>query len=105
MRAPALALLVGALAAAPGASAGVKVFSLDQCADQYVLALSPRADVVGLSERATNADSFLRATAAGLPRRRADLESILAARPAVVVRYWGGDPRLSITLARWGVRT
>ncbi|MGH6985801.1 MAG: ABC transporter substrate-binding protein [Caulobacteraceae bacterium] len=105
MRAQALALLVVALAAAPGASAGVKVFSLDQCADQYVLALSPRAEIVGLSERATNADSFLRAKAAGLPRRRADLESILAARPSVVVRYWGGDPRLSTTLARWGVRT
>lgn len=88
---------------APAWSAA-RVLSLDQCADQYVLALSPRAAIVGLSNRVLNADSYLREEARGLPRRRADSESALGARPAVVVRYWGGEPRLLADLARRGVR-
>jgi iron complex transport system substrate-binding protein len=79
------------------------VLSLDQCADQYVLALSPRASIVGLSTRADDADSHLRALARGLPKRRVDLETALAAQPQVVVRYWGGEPRLIAALRARGV--
>lgn len=77
--------------------------SFDQCADQYVLALSPRAAIAGLSTRADDADSRLRDRARGLPLNRVDLESALAARPQVVVRYWGGDPRLVRALQARGV--
>jgi iron complex transport system substrate-binding protein len=80
------------------------VLSLDQCADQYVLAMSPRASIVGLSTRADDADSRLRARAAGLPQRRVDLETALAIRPDLVVRYWGGEPRLVRALEERGVR-
>lgn len=104
MRPPA-ALAFAALAGlATPAGASPRVYSLDQCADQYVLALSPRADIVGLSRRATQTDSFLRVDARGLPRRRATSESVLAAGPSVVVRYWGGDERLLADLKRRGVR-
>ncbi|WP_308238413.1 ABC transporter substrate-binding protein [Phenylobacterium sp. J367] len=65
---------------------------------------APRAAIVGLSTRADDADSLLRARAAGLPRRRVDLESAIAVRPQVVVRYWGGDPRLVAALEARGVR-
>jgi len=95
------ALVLGLAAPAPAAP---RVLSLDQCADQYVLALSPRQAIVGLSTRADDADSRLRALARGLPKRRVDLESALAVRPDVVVRYWGGDPRLIAALERRGVR-
>ncbi|HVI30812.1 ABC transporter substrate-binding protein [Phenylobacterium sp.] len=98
-----LALALG-LAAAPAAQAAPRVLAFDQCADQYVLALSPRAAIAGLSTRADDADSRLRSLAAGLPRRRVDLETALAARPDVVVRYWGGDPRLIRRLEDRGVR-
>ncbi|HEY5289048.1 MAG TPA: ABC transporter substrate-binding protein, partial [Caulobacteraceae bacterium] len=56
------AALAGAavILAASVASAAPRVLSLDQCADQYLLALSPRAEIVGLSTRARNADSYLR---------------------------------------------
>jgi iron complex transport system substrate-binding protein len=77
--------------------------SVDQCADQYVLALAPRAEIVGVSERALNADSNQRALAAGLPERRPTLESILGARPTLVVRYWTADARLPGALRRWGI--
>jgi len=89
---------------ASGAAAGPRVLSLDQCADQYVLALAPRADIVGLSTRALNYDSYLKAQARGLPQRRTTAESALAAAPNVVVRYWGGDARLVADLERRGVR-
>lgn len=88
--------------AAP-ASAAPRVFSLDQCADQYVLALSPREAIVGLSTRADDADSRLRAHARGLPLRRGSLESVLAARPDIVVRHWGGDAKLLEALRRRGI--
>lgn len=69
-----------------------------------MLALSPREAIVGLSTRADDADSRLRALSHGLPKRRVDLESALAVRPQVVVRYWGGEPRLVNALEKRGVR-
>ena len=78
--------------------------SLDQCADQFVLAMAPRASIQGLSARALAQDSWMRNQAGGLPVRRATVESILAARPDLVVRYWGGDTRLQDALVRRGVR-
>jgi iron complex transport system substrate-binding protein len=92
-----------ALAATP-AVAAPRVLSLDQCADQYVLALSPREAIVGLSTRADDADSRLRERARGLPKRRVGLETAMASRPDVVVRYWGGEPRLIAALEARGVR-
>lgn len=59
---------------------------------------------MGVSTRADDADSRLRALAVGLPKRRVDLESALAARPQVVVRYWGGEPRLTRALEARGVQ-
>ena len=104
MRAGALVAGVAALLVAGAAEAGQRVLSFDQCADQYVLALSPRGDIVGLSKRARNADSYLRAEAIGLPERRVTAEAALGAAPTVLVRYWGGDPRLVTDLEQRGVR-
>jgi len=103
-RAPALTAALAVLAFAGEAAAAPTVMSLDSCADQYVLALAPRDSIVGLSARADDPDSYLRARAIGLPVRRATTESVLAIRPDIVVRYWGGDARLESTLARRGVR-
>jgi iron complex transport system substrate-binding protein len=100
----AAALLLAGMALAGSASAGPRVMSLDQCSDEYILALAPRQDIVGLSYRADDGDSWMREKAAGLPLRRVTTESVLAARPDVVVRYWGGDARLSAALVRRGMR-
>jgi iron complex transport system substrate-binding protein len=104
-RAARIGRLVGVLLAAmtSHAAAGPRVMSLDQCADQYVLALAPRADIVGVSPRVGDWDSYLKAQSAGLPRRRASSEAVLAAGPQVVVRFWGGDAGLARTLAARGV--
>ena len=101
----AAAALAALLFVLPGlAIAGPRVMSLDQCADQYVLALSPRHDIAALSTRARNADSYLRAEAVGVPERRATAESILGAAPQVVVRNWGGNELLLTDLQRRGIR-
>lgn len=103
MRLP-IPILAASLLLAGSAAAAPKVMSLDQCSDQYVLALSPREAIVGLSPRARARDSYLRDRAVGLPERRASAEAVLAARPDVVVRYWGGDERLARSLERRGVK-
>ena len=101
--------LAGALAGLVLFEAGVaearplRVMALDQCADQYVLALRPDAELA-LSPRADDPDAWLREAAAGRPRMRPTLEAAIAFRPDVVVRYWGGEPRLLARLEATGVR-
>ena len=92
-----------ALTAMPAAAAP-RVVALDQCADQYVVALAPRGHMVGVPPPPHDDDAWLRRQARGLPVRRPTIESLLAARPTVVVRYWGGDQRLLRLLERRGVR-
>jgi iron complex transport system substrate-binding protein len=96
--------VLGSLALAAPAFAAPRIVSLDQCADQYVLALAPREQIVTLSKRALDGDSDERLRATGLPEQRADLEAALAARPTVAVRYWTADARLPTALQRFGVR-
>src|SRR6185437_3926248 len=97
------ALALAAPAAAPAAATTPRIVSLDQCADQYVLALAPRGEIVGLSKRARNADSHERDRAVGLPEQRANLEAALAERANVAVVYWTPDARLPAALRRRGV--
>ena len=100
----ACAVVIGLLAAFPAlAEAPRRVLSLDQCADQYVLALADRSTIVGVSSLARGPDSWLRAKAAGLPESRATVEGVLAARPQTVVRSWTADVRLVPALRARGV--
>ncbi|MEH6665037.1 MAG: ABC transporter substrate-binding protein [Brevundimonas sp.] len=100
----ALALALVLLPAGGARAEGLRILSLDPCADQYALALSRPGDRLFLSPRADDPDSRLRAAAAGHPRVRATLEAALVARPDVVIRYWGGEPRLLAALERRGIR-
>ena len=102
---PFLALLAGAFAAVAPATidAAPRIVSLDQCADQYVLALAPRDEIAFVSKRALNADSNQRSRAVGLPEHRATLETVLGARASIAVRYWTPDARLPDALRRQGV--
>ncbi|WP_284877742.1 ABC transporter substrate-binding protein [Brevundimonas sp. MEB006b] len=77
--------------------------ALDQCADQYVLALAPDADLA-LSPRADDPDAWLRRQAVGDKRLRPTLEAAVGFQPDVVVRYWGGEPRLLSALTQRGVK-
>ena len=110
MRARGLAgAVVALLLTSTGVPAGavetrpLRVMSLDQCGDQYALALAPHAELA-LSPRADDPDSWLREAAAGRRRVRPTLEAAIAFQPDVVVRYWGGDARLLARLEASGVR-
>ena len=99
------ALVLGLALFSTGAARaeGLRILSLDQCADQFALALGGPEDRLFLSPRADDPDSHLRAQARGHERVRPTLEAALIARPDVVLRYWGGEPRLLTALERRGV--
>lgn len=82
----------------------LRILSLDQCADQYVLALRPDAEMA-LSPRADDPDAWLREAARGRARVRPTLEAAVTFQPDVVVRYWGGEPRLLARLEARGTPT
>ena len=81
----------------------LRIMALDQCADQYVLQLAPEAELA-LSPRADDPDAWLRTQAAGHRRVRPTLEAAVGFQPDVVVRYWGGEPRLLAALEARGVQ-
>lgn len=97
--------LAGVILVAPAAAEArpLRVLSLDQCADQYVLALAPDAELA-LSPRADDPDAWMRQAAAGHRLVRPTLEAAITFQPDVVVRYWGGEPRLLARLEADGVR-
>lgn len=82
----------------------LRIMSLDQCADQYVLALRPDAELA-LSPRADDPDAWLREAAKGRARVRPTLEAAVTFQPDAVVRYWGGEPRLLARLEARGTPT
>ena len=88
--------------ARPEGPAG-RIVSLDYCADQFVLGLADREHVLALSPDAREDFSYLRAAAAGLPSVRPRAEDVLALRPDVVVRSYGGGPRAPAFFERAGV--
>ena len=80
-----------------------RIVSLDYCADQFVLGLSDRERILALSPDAGKDFSYLRAEAAGLPTVRPRSEDVLALRPDLVVRNYGGGPRAPAFFERAGV--
>ena len=93
-----------ALSGAVVAQSLPRIVSLDGCADQYVLGLVPRAQLIALSDRAALDDSYFRDRVAGIPRVKPKLETILSLEPDIVVRTWGGDARLLQRLAHYGIK-
>ena len=97
-------LVLLALALAQPASAEPRrIVSLDYCADQFVLALADRDQIAALSRGARRDDSYFRARAAGIRQTRGTLEEVLALRPDLVVRNWGGPWDAEQVYARFGV--
>ena len=81
-----------------------RIVSLDFCADQYVLKLADRADILALSSEAVMDHSYLRAEAEGLRRVRPLAEDALALEPDLIVRSYGGGPNAQVFFERAGVR-
>lgn len=103
MRRVCVALAALAFTSSAAQAKPLRIMALDQCADQYVLALAADADIA-LSPRADDPDAWLRQQAVGHKRLRPTLEAALGFQPDVVVRYWGGEPRLLTALAQRGIK-
>ncbi|MEO0879842.1 MAG: ABC transporter substrate-binding protein [Pseudomonadota bacterium] len=87
---------------APDAGAR-RIVSLDYCADQYVLALADRGAIAALSPHAEEDYAHLRREAAGLAKVRPRAEDVLALRPDLVVRTYGGGPKAAALYEAAGV--
>lgn len=106
-----LIVIISLLATAPGFIPGLssplfaqnlaapslpKIVSLDYCADQYVLSLAGRDQILALSKEAHDIHSFYRDRAQGLATTGNSAEEILSLSPDLVVRTWGGNTILPI---------
>jgi iron complex transport system substrate-binding protein len=80
-----------------------RIISLDFCADQYVLKLADRDNILALSPEATQDHSYLRLAAADLPVVRPRAENVIALQPDLVVRSYGGGPNATSFFTKAGI--
>lgn len=80
-----------------------RIVSLDYCADQMLLGLVDRRRIAAVSRDVASDPLFSEPLARGLPRVRPDVERVLAMRPTLVVRSYGGGPRMEAALRRAGI--
>ncbi|MCA8900705.1 MAG: ABC transporter substrate-binding protein [Hyphomonas sp.] len=84
---------------------GSTIVSLDYCADQFVMGLADPDQILAVSKDAARPFSHLREKAAGLRKVRAAAEDVIALRPDIVVRSWGGDARALGFYESFGIET
>ncbi|NQY97253.1 MAG: ABC transporter substrate-binding protein [Henriciella sp.] len=81
----------------------MRIVSLDFCADQYVLKLADREQILALSPDAEKEFSFMRTEAEGVPAVRPLAEDVLILKPDLVVRSYGGGPNAGAMFERAGI--
>lgn len=89
--------------ALPASAEPRRIVSLDYCADQFVLALADRDQIAAVSRGSRRDDSYFRARARGIRQTRGTLEEVLALRPDLVIRNWGGPWDAEQVYARFDV--
>lgn len=87
----------------PASAEPRRIVALDYCADQFVLALADRDQIIALSRGSQRDDSYYRDRARGIRQTRGTLEEVLALRPDLVVRNWGGPWDAEQVYARFDV--
>lgn len=81
----------------------MRIVSLDFCADNYVLKLADRDQILALSPGAVKDFTYMREAATGLPTVRPLAEDVLILKPDLVVRSYGGGPNAAAFFERAGV--
>lgn len=81
----------------------MRIVSLDFCADNYVLKLADRDQILAVSPDAEKDFTYMRAAAAGLPSVRPVAEDILILKPDLIVRSYGGGPSAAAFFERAGI--
>ena len=80
-----------------------RVVSLDYCADQYLLQLADREQILALSPDATSPFSYLREQARDMDTVRAVAEDVLILNPDLIIRSYGGGATATAFFERAGV--
>lgn len=81
----------------------VRIVSLDYCADQYVLKLADREQILAVSPDAVKEFSYMRDEAVGVPTVRSVAEDVLILEPDLIVRSYGGGPNAAAFFERAGI--
>lgn len=92
------------LASDTGKSYKPKIVSLDYCADQYVLALADRNQILALSQDADKGHSFHKDRALGLPKFHSTMAEVIALQPDVAVQSWRVTDRIENMITRIGTK-
>ena len=80
-----------------------RIVSLDYCADQYVLKLADREQILAVSPDAVKDFSYMREAAVDMATVRPIAEDVLVLRPDLVVRAYGGGPNAAAFFERAGI--
>lgn len=80
-----------------------RIVSIDYCADQMLLGLVERDRIAAVSVDVASDPAFSQPMAGDLPRVRAEVERVLAMKPTLVIRSYGGGPRFAAAMERAGV--
>jgi len=80
-----------------------RIVSLDYCADQYVLKLVDKSRILALSPDAGRDFSYMREEAKGVRQVRPVAEDVLALKPDLVVRAYGGGANAAAFFRRAGI--
>lgn len=81
----------------------LRIVSLDYCADNYVLKLADREQILAVSPGAEKSFTYMREAAVGLPSVRPITEDVLILKPDLVVRSYGGGPNAAAFFERAGI--
>ena len=71
------------------ASAMPTAVSADYCADQYLLALADRSQILAVSPDAEAPFSHMAAKASGIPKLNTGVEELMSLKPDYVITSWG----------------
>lgn len=85
-------------------TASPTMVSMDYCADQYLLALVDKDQIIGLSADSTSVYSFFSDQAKDIPQLSGSSEEILALKPDIVLRHWRGGPQIDALFKRASIR-
>ena len=89
--------------AAPSAERPMRIVSLDYCADQYLLRLADREQILAISPDGPRDFSYMRAAARGIPTVRPVAEDVMVLEPDLVIRTYGGGPNAEGFFERAGI--
>lgn len=81
----------------------LRVVSLDYCADQYVLKLLDRDQILAVSPHAEDSSSYMRKKAKGVRQVRSLAEDVLVLNPDLIVRSYGGGPNVRSFFEKAGI--